>query len=125
MRRVAIVNAGGYRDHSAEKGSYDSIVENLKWKLEQARIKERDSDEGRPAAEVRIVKSSEEALPWLHDEGTIIFVNRGLLGEAQRIAKWHPRLRGILMTGLLPEGEVILASKEWVTLELIEKMALP
>lgn len=123
VRRVAIVNAGGWGELSAKKGSYDSIAESFLELLSMATEKDWSGRE-RLAAEARVMTSSKEALEWLDGRGTVIYLTRGMLHEARKAATEYPKLRIVLLTGDLPEGEVIIAGKQWVGGEVLLKMAL-
>ncbi|MBI4132395.1 MAG: hypothetical protein HY474_02060 [Candidatus Sungbacteria bacterium] len=110
MRKVAIVNTGGYGDHSAEKGSYDSLVETLERTLKQARRSDQQ-----PAADVSVTRSTEEALQWVGGYGTVVYVTRGMGRDAKKVAEEHPGVRVVIFTGAVPEREVFWFSKWWVS----------
>ncbi len=124
MRKVVIVNAGGWGDLSAEKGSYDNIARSFQDLLSRAKDKDWYTQQEKPAAEVRIVTNNEEALSWLDGRGTVIYLTRGMLREAHKVAEQYPQIRVVLLTGELPEGEVIITGKHWVDSEVLLKMAL-
>lgn len=109
MKKVVIVNAGGRLSLSAGKGDYDNIVESL--------LRQIDGFESSNHCDV--VNSVEAARGLLNITDVVIFVTAGLLSEARRIKQSHPRIRVIVLTGLIPEDEVILLSKLWLTPDLI------
>jgi hypothetical protein len=106
MKRVVIVNTGGRRLLLAEKGGYDSFVAFLKDRIEG--LKEEKII-------VEVVTSVEEAMKFFSRMGVLIFITLGMLNEARRIKESHPWLRVIVFTGLLPEDEVILFHKRWLS----------
>ncbi len=67
------------------------------------------------AAEVHVARSINEALGILRGNGILVFVTRGMLGEARRIKHQHPEIRVVVFTGDVPDDEVLIADK---TLEL-------
>ncbi|MBI4032768.1 hypothetical protein HY374_03620 [Candidatus Berkelbacteria bacterium] len=107
--RVAIVNAGHWGNLREGDDDYTSLVEKLEESLKKAK---RTDDQ--PAADVRVVRSTDEALAWLYNRDVIIYISRGMTDEAKKVAAEHPRIRVILFTGLVPDGEVIFVSKTWV-----------
>ncbi len=116
MKRVLIVNAGGRLSLSAEAGSYDQTVENLQRQINGL---QRLDGTDEKIATVEVVESVEVAEKQSNTANVIIFVTAGLLDAAQSIKSKHPHLRVIVFTGLIPEVEVIVLSKQWWTLELI------
>ena len=106
---------------SAEKGDYNTFVESL-WRMING-LDIPDSKE-LTVATAQIVHSMEELTPLLDDTDVLIFVTLGLLHEAEEIKLAHPRLKVIVLTGLLPEDRVILLSKRWVKASIIEDLVL-
>lgn len=117
--RVAIVNAGGRGDHDAIIGSYDDMIDMFVRAL--TRLPLRD---GLPAARVRVAKSTEDAILWVEGCGTIIYVTSGMNREAKEVAAKHRHIRVILITGEIPEGEVVYLDKHWIDPEQIVRVAL-
>lgn len=121
---VAIVNAGGWGDLSAEKGSYDEFAGLVQGILERA---ERRGFDGAvyKAAEPHVVRNIQEALVKLGGHGVLVFLTRGMLGEARRIKQQYTEIRVIVFTGLIPADDVIVVSKGWVlTSEQLERVIL-
>lgn len=113
-KQIVIINAGNRLALDAAKGSYDNYVESLK-KVLDLTFK---SDENNRFAPVKVVKSIEEAKP-LNDVDALIFVTLGMRYQAEEIQKKFPHLKIIVMTGLLPKGEVIIMHKNWLTPETL------
>ncbi len=106
MTKVAIVNAWGLSLLNASEENYDILARSIQDLLER----EKDSrDES--AAEVRVVATTADALKWVEGRGTIVYVTRGKSREAKRTAEGNPKLKVLVLTGLLPEGEVIFVPK--------------
>ncbi len=106
MTKVAIVNAGGFGAHHADRGSYDSMVESIQLHLERAK----DSQD-RPSAEVAVVATTTDALKWIWGRGVIVYVTKGMIREARKVAAENPEVKVILLTGSLPVGEIVFVSK--------------
>ena len=111
MKQVVIVNAGGWGSLSAEKGDYDEFVGYLQRILDAAEEKVRERLE--KAAEVHVVRSVKEALDILDGHGVLVFMTRGMLGEARRIKARYEKMVVVVLTGLIPSDEVIILSKGW------------
>ena len=106
-RRVVIVDDGQWGSVKREKGEYDAVVEYLSRTLKAV-----VNQEGERQAEVEVVKTTEGGLLWLGGTGGImIFVTRGMLEKARRVAKEYRHIRVILFTGDIPEGEIIFLNK--------------
>ena len=116
MKNVVIVKAGGRLSLSADKGSYDTIVDSLQ---RQITGMEKFGHPDEKLATVQVVDSVEAAKQLLDRAEVMIFVTAGLLYEARSIKEANPRLRVVVLTGLIPEDEVILVAKQWWTPDLI------
>ena len=115
MQRVAIVNAGEWGDMKQSRGDYDLLVEELEGILKEAK----------PAAQVSVVPSTQDALYWVGtDIGCIVYITRGMTREAKKVTAEHPDIRVVLFTGLLPEGEVVFVKKGCASAAYIEDIVL-
>ena len=112
-KRVAIVDEGEWGDVRRARGDYADLNKRLKMALEAAETSSLSGHKEK-AAEVKIVQSVKEAGEWLQGYGAIIFTTRGMLGEAKKFAEQFSKIRVILLTGLIPEGEVVLFNKAWL-----------
>ena len=108
-KRIVIVNAGGRLALSAEKGSYDDYVKILHEGIDSLIEK----DENRRHKPVEVVKSTEE-IGELQDGDTLIFVTLGMRRQAKMFKNRLPGLHVIVLTGLLPIAEIVIADKDWV-----------
>jgi hypothetical protein len=45
----------------------------------------------------------------------VIFVTLGMRYEAKMMKKQHPNVRVVVATGLLPDDEVIIMHRNWLT----------
>lgn len=110
--KVAIVKQGEWGSLHQSHGDYDLLTKELERRLhdEPDRTHPDRPDERR--FDVKVTKNTQDALSWINGSGgAIIFISRSMIAEAKRVASEHPRLRVIVWTGLLPEGEVIFAYK--------------
>lgn len=112
MKKVIIVNAGGFLGRSAEAGDYDNYVATLKDVLETSHSPE----EKQKAAEVEVVSSGEQVMTKIETEAidVLVFVSRSMLRKAEEIQAAHPRLKVVLFTGAFPERQVIVIDKGWM-----------
>jgi len=113
LKRVVIVNAGERMLLSAKKGSYDTYVNAFKRGVDNIN----EDTKEKSLAPVEVVKSIKEVK--LEDVDVLIFVSLSMLLEAREIKKKFPHLKIMVATGLLPEGEVVIVDKSWLTPELL------
>ncbi len=127
MQTVVIVNAGGWGGLSAEKGSYDAFVETLREIVDRAerRSSSFSGETTYRVAEAHVTRSVEEVLKKLDGHGVLVFVTRGMLGEARRIKREYPNIRVVVLTGDIPDDDVIVVSKRWIlSNEQLERVIL-
>jgi hypothetical protein len=106
-RRIAIVSAGEWGSAKRAEGHYDELEQTFFRALEAAETTSFNSVKKERAADVKMVASAEDALQWVGSFGTIIFMTRGLIHDAKRIARDRPSVRVVVYTGLIPEGEIV------------------
>jgi len=114
-QRVVIVNEGAWGEVTKE--SYDSFVRFIKREIERAMRRYPSSGEEKKRAEsVIVVESTDEAIKRLdmNDVDILIFNSRGMIPEAREIKRKYRRLKVILLTGLIPDDEIILMDKGWI-----------
>ena len=118
ISRVVIVNAGGRMQLSAEAGDYDQTVDFLVRTL--TGLKSVTPPE-RNRAEAKVVTSVEDAdMELQHGRvDVLIFMTLGLRHEAERIKTQYPKVKVIVLTGLLPDDEVVLVDKSWLNVDLV------
>jgi hypothetical protein len=110
MKKVVIVNAGGRGKLSAAEGSYDTIAMGLKRWFEEA---ESPIKPGTKIVEAVVVSSMEEAMEKFGTE-VLVFLTAGMLEEARKFKRSHKDIKVIVLTGLIPEDEVIIVDKNWL-----------
>ena len=103
MQKVAIVKAGEWRGLRQGHGDYDGLVKMLGELLKKAKC------DSKPAAQVRVVQDTEEAL--IGGTDVIVYIAYGMLHEAKKVAAEHHDIRVVLVTDLLPKGEVVFVKK--------------
>jgi DNA-binding NarL/FixJ family response regulator len=114
-QRVLIVNEGGWG--GVEKETYNSIVHSIKQLLEKATKKDYHSGKEKKRAKfVTVVGSIEEAMEKVRmgDVDVLIFNSSSMIFEARKIKKEYRQLKVIVLTGLLPDDELILLNKAWI-----------
>lgn len=125
MKRVAMVFAGEWGMARRSEGYYYEFEDMLFQAIDGATRHNSSGQEREKVAEVQRFGSSSEALEWLNGEGAIIYTTRGMEWEAETAAKKHPRLRVILITGLIPGGKVVYVQKDWaLSEEVLTSIAL-
>lgn len=110
-KRIAIINQGEWGMMEQSQGDYDPIVGALEGML--STIMDPLLHVGRepPKGEVRVIDDAVEAQRWLRDGDIAIFITRGMISVAKRLAAERPRLKVFLFSGLVPNGEVVFAPK--------------
>ena len=118
MKKVVIVNAGDRGDLSVKKGSYDNFCARLKAMFE--RVHPRGKPDER-VAEVSIVDHEVGAMPMSPGD-VLIFVSLSMLTEAREIKKRNPWMKVVVLTGLLPDDEVVVVDKDWLDQHLCDTL---
>jgi len=116
QKRVLFVNEGSWG--SVKKEEYDILIGSLKRLLERATKKDYRSDEEKKRAKsVAVAASTEEAMEEVKKNhvDVLIFNSRSMIPEAREIKRQHRRLKVIVLTGLIPDDEVVLMDKGWIS----------
>jgi len=79
QKRVAIVKKGEWGSLSQKRGDYDAFVRIIKSRLD-------------PVATVGVFENTKEALDSLQGHGVLIFLTRGIIDEADEIARENPQV---------------------------------
>ena len=114
-KRIIMVNEGSWG--RAEEKHYDAFMPAMQGALEHATKKDLHSGKEEKRAEfVKIVDTVEEALERVRrsDADILIFRSRSMISEARRINKQYRRLKVLVLTGLIPDDEVVLVDKGWI-----------
>ncbi len=119
MKRVVIVNAGGRMSSSAEKSDYQPMVDYLVRHISGLTS---PSCAGEKAATVQVVTSVAEARELIYRADVMFFMTLGLVQDARRMKAANPNVKVIVLTGLLPEKEVVLVDKGWLCPEVVENL---
>jgi len=115
-RKIVIINAGSWG--MLEREDYDShlkaLVPMLELACEPSEHEKEDLPDG--VAYVTVISSVEdaEALASRGLADIVIFISRGMLDEARAFRKAHSSSRVVLLTGLIPEEEVVILDKRWL-----------
>ncbi len=118
MKKIVIVNKGGRGVLSAEKGSYDNMCASLKAMFERVRKHGNPDDQ---IVEVWVVDDEEAAKPMQKGD-VLIFVSLSELDLARKIKKRNPWMKVVVLTGLLPDDEVAIIDKEWLSQRLVDTL---
>lgn len=118
-KKVIFVNEGGWGDFSASNGDYDKIIASFSKKLEKMTQPAAVVSEREKVATAVTVKSTDEAIQMMEQEDidSLVFFSRSMISKAREVKKSYPRTRVVVFTGLIPDDEVIIASKGWIGLD--------
>ena len=118
-KRVVIVDEG--RWGMATKKDYDGVVRTIKWMLERA-TKKIFGQEKKRAGFVKVVDTTEMVLEMIksNDVDVLIFNSRSMISEAREIKRKYRHLKVIVLTGLIPDDEIILVDKGWIGSQFLE-----
>jgi hypothetical protein len=71
---------------------------------------------------IEIVSELDGVWNRLYDGDVLVFLSRALIQSARETKHNHPNVRVVVITGLIPEEEVIILSSEWLGgVEALEK----
>ena len=116
QKRVLLVNEGSWG--SVKREEYDTFINSLNRLLEKATEEDYRSGEKRKRAEsVAVAASTEEAVEEVKKNhvDVLIFNSRSMIPAAREIKRQYRRLKVIVLTGLIPDDEVILMDKGWIS----------
>jgi len=119
MKKILIVKDGSFGLLSAEKGDYDSLIESIIRSLnESAKRLHRGT-------KIKVLnKGDDVAMNIANGEGDmVIFLSRSMIKCARDLKIQFPRTEIFVLTGLIPENEVVILNKLWLSPEMIENMA--
>ena len=115
-KKVIIVNEGTWG--GVKEKTYDMFVSSIKRALENAVKKDLHSGkEKKKARSVIVVNSTKEAMEKVevNDVDILIFNSRSMIPEARKIKKEYRRLKVLVLTGLIPDNEVVFVDKGWIS----------
>lgn len=122
-QRVVIVNEGSWGLAEKNRKNYDDGVKLYFDILSQAERKDPGTKKMEKIGNVQVVKSTTEALRILKTGigvGCLIFNSRSMIPEARQIKKLYPETKVIVLTGLIPDDEIVILNKLWVTGNTLE-----
>ena len=70
------------------------------------------------AESVQVVATAKEAseLVRANTVDVVVFISRSMISEARELKKARPRLKVVVLTGLIPDDEIIFVDKTWIGL---------
>lgn len=105
--KIVISTEGGWGTSTHEQKTM--LAESLKAGLEH---QFRKSAEACQVEVVKRVTGEEDVKPFRAD--ILVFLSRSELRKAKRIKSKYPKLKVVVLTGLIPRDEVVVASTSWV-----------
>ncbi len=117
-KRVVLINEGSWGSVSSE--SYRRLLESIRGLMKM--LKSPDGKNDLAEAEICELKEAEKKIKEGETVDFLIFNSRGMLDVARRIKKEYPQLKVVVLTGLLPEEEVILIDKNWISGEFLQNL---
>ncbi|KKT25252.1 MAG: hypothetical protein UW11_C0031G0005 [Parcubacteria group bacterium GW2011_GWA2_43_9b] len=108
--RLAFVSEGGYG--MVTQAEYDDIAESMVSSYQ--RLKKADTEE-KIFTSVEVISSVEEAERKVRrgEINILVFLTRGQVQNARRIKTAYPYVKVAILTGLIPDDEIIWVSKAW------------
>lgn len=124
MKKVVIVNAGERGWLSAEAGSYTGLCLTLQEMFNRVLKSPKAGKSEQPEfGDVDIVEDPAIADSMMTGD-ILVFVTLGMRAKAKEIKNRNPRLTVVVLTGSLPQDEVVLLHKHMISQELISSLAL-
>ena len=98
----------------ARKSTYENLVSMLVLDLEG--ITEKVGAREEKAVNITVVDSTDEALRMIEKETIdfLIFISRSMIPRAREVKKLHPDIGIVVLTGLIPDDEIIIIDKGWI-----------
>ena len=111
-KEVVIVSQGEWG--IARKSTYENLVSMLVLDLEG--ITEKVGEREEKAVNITVVDSIDEALRIMGNKTIdfLIFISRSMIPRAREVKKLHPDIGIVVLTGLIPDDEIIIIDKGWI-----------
>ncbi len=117
-QKIVIVNEGQWGWGVEDERSYDNLVEIFTLALRKAEKKSPGTKKIEKIADVRLVGGADDALKMLKNGfgiDCLIFNSRSMISMAREIKKDYPRVKILVFTELIPDNEIVILNKAWVT----------
>jgi hypothetical protein len=119
-RNVVLVKQGGWGQ--VTKSEYDDFINFLKRQIEKNYAKGTTHDEINFEI-VDDLASIEDRLSTLNDIDTLIFISRSEIDNARKIKKQYSHIKNVIvLTGLIPDEEILIIEKTWLSEELLRRL---
>lgn len=124
MRKALIVTEGQWG--IAVKEDYQRIADSMKESIERREIERNGRKE--KLAVVDVISTLVEAEKMIRDApvndrvDVLFFLSRGAISQARAIKKKYPLLLVVVLTGLVPEDEIVIVNKTWAMAEFLEDL---
>lgn len=117
MKKVLFVSEGQWG--TAEPQEYRDLIDIYVCCLSAAKreFSSCSGKKGDKEAVVQVMATSAEAEEKIREEriNVVIFISRSMGDVAKKLAEIFPSTKIIVLTGLIPEGEVIWVNKAWIS----------
>jgi len=115
--KVLLVRGEGWGLRADNPDKYDKEIEMFAYLLSRAK---RSAN----SASVESVETFKEAKERVSkgDINVLVFISRSMIPEAREIKKANRKLKVIVLTGLIPDDEIIIISKLWINRNLVESL---
>ena len=113
--RVVIVNEGHRGWLSSDRGDYDSEVHTIADVLTSF---DAADEQQKDKLQFEVVSSSADVRTD-HTLKAVVFVSHSMLARAQEIQDQHREVNVVVLTGLIPKGDVVVIQKDWVDSRLL------
>ena len=123
-KKVVIVREGSWGSITREE--YDDWLSTFSGAVKNMEHKDYHTEKVEKIADVVIVDTLEQAIKLLSERRVdiLFFISRGIIQRAKEVKQKYPDVPMYLLTGLLPEDELIFLKKTWLGHDLIRDILL-
>lgn len=108
------------------KEDYEESAESLRQLIEGLEVEQNDKAEKLAIVDIvdtqAAVKKILRESPLNEAVDILIFLSRGAISEARAIKRQYKHLRVVVLTGLIPEDEVVILSKSWTRVGFLKDL---
>lgn len=122
QRKVLFVREGTWGVATQEdEDRYREMIERI---VREIKTGGSGADRDAPVATVETVETAEDAVRRLEqgDVDVLVFNSRSHVSTARELKKRFPRVKMVVMTGLIPKDEVIIVNKAWIHGDVIRQL---
>ncbi|MFC1598611.1 hypothetical protein ACFL2U_01185 [Patescibacteria group bacterium] len=119
-KNVVLVRQGGWGQ--VTKPEYHKFGEFLRRQVEKLNAKKSEQDQINFEI-VDDIEAINDRLHTLNDIDTLIFISRSEIDNARKIKKQYSHIENVIvLTGLIPDDEILIIEKTWLTEDLLKQL---